>query len=984
MRPYFTLLLFLCWAVAFSQPCDFNLGPNITVCNNASFQLNKNGPQVGSYTWAGPAGLSCYNCPSPMVTGLTTGVYTYIATLQTPQCTQSDTITITVVNGQQPQYTISPNKVLCAGQSTNLGGPGFPNTFYQWSSVPPGFISSLPNPSVAPLQTTTYYLVAVNPTCPFPSTDSVKITVFQQPVLAVQGDTAICIGESVRLANTVPEPNTNYSWTPNNGTLDTATVANPVATPQQTTTYILTASNPGCIVNRAVQVTVINFDLQLNQPDTVQTCKGVPLTIQATLTPPGGVVTWAPLNSLQVAPNGLSAIATPSVPTLYSASATVPGCIRTRYVFVQVDSLPPDLNIQPSDTTICFGSQVTLVSTLFEPFEYPNIRFEWIPAAGQLTPDSLYNMVVQPDTTTLYQRITRNGTCVDTSEAFVKVIPPAEMFATPDTIICPGQSVILNTTFTPGVTNIEWSPAESLSCTTCNSPIATPSASTTYTVKGEFQGCPTSATAVVNIRPLPIIQFPANTQICSGQSVLLNQAFDPSATYNWTSTDPAFAPTANPQPVATPTLPTTTYFVTANNGCPAQGQITLTLVNIQLTVSNDTTVCRDFPVLLSASGSVPGTYVWSTGQTGQAIEVRPNATTTYTVTYTANNCQITRQITVTVDGMGPDIAFPNDTELCPGESVTLNNIATPGATYTWTSTPPGFTFNGAIPPPVSPNQTTRYNLTATLGNCTINTSVNVVVYNATLTISPNQNLCAGESVTLTANGSLSGEYLWSSGQTTPSITVSPSQTTTYDVVYTYGDGCTLEAAVQVTAVPNFTLNIAANPDTNRINIGAPISLRAVVAPSQNLSNFQFQWLENGLTLLGNTETIVATPSTSDTTIFYKLIATSPNGCMQMVQINFQLVQPLVIVPNAFSPNGDSVNDVFRMKILEGSATILEMSIYDRWGNKVFSSTETNATWNGKTNDGKDLPSDVYVYYIRWQRGDGALQPPKKGDVTLLR
>ncbi|GAB4496777.1 MAG: hypothetical protein OHK0019_29100 [Saprospiraceae bacterium] len=967
------------------ETVEIELGPDVTVCNNATFTLNENGFQGGQYFWVGPAGLSCYNCPSPTVSGLTTGIYTFVATVFTPQCTVDDTIKITVVQGQQPQYSISNDKILCAGQTVNLGGPGFANTFYQWSSVPSGFISSNPNPAVTPLQTTKYYLVAVNTSCPFPSVDSVLMTVYQPPVLAVEGDTAICNGESVLLGTTIPEPGVTYAWTPDNGTLDDVAIPNPLATPLQTTVYQLTATNPGCVVNKFVQVTVVNFNLTLDK-DSVRVCKGTPVPIQATLNPPGGVVTWTPLVGLQVTPNGLSAVATPEEPTLYTASASVPGCVRKETVLVWVDSLPQNLGILPSDTTICQGTQVLLSSPVYEPAEYPIINFQWTPTLGQLTPDSLYNMVVQPDTTTIYTRITVSGACVDSAKAKVTVIEPAEMRVEPaDTTICEGKSVALKVVYSPGVTDIEWMPASGLSCTTCDNPIATPSGTTTYTVMGEFQGCPVSASGVVKVRNLPLIQFPDDTQLCGGESVLLNQVFDPTATYNWTSTDPNFVPTTNPQPTVTQTIPSATYTVTANNGCPNSGQVTITVASATLMAAGDTTVCQNFPAKLTASGSLPGTYTWSTGQTGQVIEVKPGATTTYTVVYTyGDNCQLTDQVTVNVQGVGPDVIFPNDTELCPGENVTLNSANTPGATYVWTSTPPGFSFTGANPPPQSPNQSTKYNVTATLGNCTISTSVNIIVYNATLTVSEDQNLCAGETVTLTANGSLTGEYLWSTGQTTASITVAPNQTTTYDVIYTYGDGCTLEDAVKVTVVPNFTLSIAADPDTNRVNIGDPISLMGVVAPSQNLSNFQFQWLENGTENIGNTESIETTPSTNDSTIFYKLIVTSPAGCVQEAQINFTLVQPSVVVPNAFSPNGDAVNDVFRMRILEGSVIVLEMSIYNRWGEKVFSSTDANAAWDGKMSDGKDAPSDVYVYFIRWQRGDGALQPPKKGDVALLR
>lgn len=987
MRPFFSLfsLLFsFCGSVVYAQSCDINLGPDVTVCNNAKFTLNPNADTVGSYSWTGPAGLSCYNCPSPMVSGLTTGTYTFIATHTTPQCSKKDTIKITVIPGQQPQYNISDDQEICIGQTIFLGGLPSPNTFYQWTSLPPGFNVSGANPSASPAVSTIYYLTAFNASCPFVSVDSVKVAVYQPPQLNLQADTAICNGESVRLGFTAPEPNTTYQWIPDNGTIDTITIANPLATPLQTTTYHLVATNPGCTISQSVQVSVVNFDLKLNVGDTVRVCKGNSASIQVTLNPSGGTPTWSPLTDLQLTPDGLNAVATPNESTLYTVMAAVPGCIRTEKILVAVDSLPQDLSIMPADTQICQGAKVLLTSPVYEPFDYPLINFEWI-GAGQLTPDSLYNMVAQPDTTTLYQRITTSGACRDTAEAKVTVIVPPQIQVMPaDTLICPGQSVALEAVYPSSVTNITWSPPTNLSCTMCNNPTATPTDSTTYTVTGEYKGCPTSASATVNVRPLPLIQFPADTDLCGGESVTLNQITDSTATYSWTSTDPNFVPTNNPQPTITPTQ-TATYFVTAFNGCTKQGQVTISVTSATLTTDGDTTVCKNFPAKLTAAGFLPGTYLWSTGQTGQVVEVNPSATTTYTVVYTfGNGCTLTGQVIVTVDGIGPEVVFPSDTELCPGESVTLNSANTQGATYLWTSNPPGFTSNQAIPPPVSPTQSTQYTVSATLDNCTLVRSVNIIVYEATLAVSEDQNLCAGESATLTANGSLTGQYLWSNGETTPSITVSPAQTTTYNLLYTYGDGCTLQDAVKVTVVPNFTLSIVTDPDTNRVNIGEPLSLRALVAPSQNLSNFQFQWLENGSVNIGSTESIETTPSTNDSTIYYKLIVTAPNGCMQMTQVNFSLVQPKVVVPNAFSPNGDEVNDIFRLRVLEGAVTILEMSIYNRWGDKIFSSTEPDAIWDGKMDDGKDAPSDIYVYFIRWQRSDGALQPPQKGDVALLR
>jgi len=989
MKPSSTLLfLFLSffWTASQAQTnndCTIILGPDVTVCNNATFTLNPNGNPNGNYTWTGPAGLSCYNCPSPVVSGLTTGVYTFIGTIQTSQCTKSDTIKITVINGQQPKYSISDDKTICKGATVSLGGAPYPNTFYQWTSVPPGFISSQSNPIVTPAGTTEYFLIAFNASCPYVSVDSVLITVVNPPALDVQGDTAVCNGESVVLGATIPENGVSYSWTPNDGSLSSDTVANPVATPSQTTLYKLVATNSVCMEMRTVQVSVVNLDLSLNTGDTAHVCRGSSLLVKATLNPPGGVVGWSPLTDLQVNPGGLSATASPSSSMLYTATVTVPGCTRVRSVWVAVDSLPENLSIHPSDTTVCAGAEVFLRSAPYNAAGFPDMTFRWFPPQGQVTPDSLYGIIVKPAATTDYLRVTTNGVCVDSAQAKVQVIVPPDLHVEPaDTLICIGGSVQLKAVYSPGIFNIQWLPDTSLSCLLCENPVATPSDTTTYTVSGTYQGCPASASATVLVKKLPIIQFPADLQLCLGESLTLNEIVDTSATYNWTSSDPNFTPTNNPQPVITPAQ-TATYFVQADNGCQSQGQVTVGVTGATLEASNDTTICKNFSATLTASGSVPGTYEWSSGQSGQSVLVTPAQTTTYTVTYTyADNCKLTEEVTVTLSGIGPEIAFPNDVELCPGENITLNTASTPGATYSWTSSPAGFTSSDAMPL-VAPGQTTKYTVTATLGDCKITKDVNVIVYNATLALPDDITICRGEKVGITANGSLSGTYLWSSGDSTATIEVSPANNTTYDLVYIYGDGCTLDDAVKVTVKDNFSLKIVSDPDTNRINLGDPLSLMGIVSPSQNISAFQFQWLENGTKNVGNTDAIQLVPSTSDSTITYDLIAVSPNGCTQQVQAKFAIVQPLVVVPNAFTPNNDGVNDIFRMKVIEGSAIVNSMEVFDRWGKKVFESKDPQPVWDGKS-EGKDAPSDVYVYIIRWQRGDGALQPPLIGDVSLLR
>lgn len=961
------------------------LGPDATVCAGAEFQLNPNPFEGADYSWVGP-GLSCTDCPTPTVSGLTPGSYNYYATLTTPFCVLADTLVITVLPGQQPQYLIADSDTICNGESIQIGGPAQPGTAYSWSSVPFGFGSILANPTVSPTTTTKYFLTASNSTCAVPALDSITITVNPVAVVNVTNDTMICQGQPVQLANTASQAGVVYSWVPNTGTMDNPTEANPIETPQVTTTYILSATLGQCVTIDTVTVTVIPINLQLNTPDTVRICQGKSLTIQANVSPAGTPVTWSPVTALQIAPDNLSAVATPYETTLYTVSASVPGCSRFSTVYVAVDSLPVNLNILPSDTTVCIGNKVLLTSPVYEPAEYQYMNFTWTPGEGQLTPDSLFNMVVQADTTTIYRRLTQNGACLDTAFAVVNVIVPPQMMITPaDTSICPNNPVLLTLTADPNITDIKWTPETGLSCSDCKTPTAIVGGSTTYTVTGEYEGCSTSTSATINVVSPPQLVFPTDLNLCAGESITLNSATDPTATYTWTSTDPTFTQTNVPQPVVTPTQATTTYTVTANNGCPSSGSITVKVFDATLTVRPDTSVCRFEPVLITASGTAEGTYVWSSGQTTQAFTADISATTTYSVVYTyGDGCTKTDEVVVTVNGESVPLELPANPLLCPGESVTLNNATVPtGATYAWTASPADGTLAAtAGNPTVSPAVSTQYTVTATLGLCTTTRMVNVNVATGTLNLGPDQTICKGTTITLNSNAT-SGTLTWSTGASSNTIVVTPDTTTTYSVTLEYGNGCILTDNVTITVIPSFNLSIVAAPNTPSLNLGQELELTANVSPT---GQYTYNWVENGSTPIGTTQIINTTITTNLDSIRYQVTVTSPNGCTQEASIGFLVIQPKFEIPNAFSPNGDMSNPVFEFKITvgePGAIKLEKMEIFNRWGQKVFTSTETITSWDGNV-DGKPAPVDTYIYRISLRRADGALLETRTGEVTLIR
>ncbi len=877
-----------------------------------------------------------------------------------------------------PPIIVSNDTFSCNGSPVQLQVTG--GVSFAWSPSSGLSCNDCPNPFASPTQTTSYQVNVVGVCQSLKDT----VTVSVGPTLHVQSDTAICNGESVLLGHTIPQPGATYTWTPNDGSLDAPSSPNPTATPVQTTVYTLTSTFGPCISTRVVTVAVVNLDLHLSIQDT-SLCRGQSVEITATVNPPGTQLNWSPLTQLQVQPGGLSVIATPTAGIVYNVTASVPGCMRKETVSIQVDSLPANLSIFPSDTSVCSGTQVLFVSPTYSGALFPDLQFMWQTTTGQTFPDSQYFFLANPSETTIYQRITTKGACIDTASATINIIPVPTLTITPaNPQLCLGESTPLVVGNAAGLTSPQWSPPIGLSCIVCTNPTAAPSSTTTYQFTAVVaNGCTTTVSVIVEVNQQPMYEFPNDT-LCTGESILLNLIADSTVAYSWTSNPPGFV-SSEAQPTDIPAQ-TTTYFVSMENGCTVQKQFTIQVIPAgSLMLSDSATVCAGVSAQLTASGNYPGTYVWSNGITGQVNPVVPTQSTTYTVTYSYPlpnvQCQIIDSVTVGVQGEVAEVQFPADTLLCPGDSLLLNAVSTPGATYTWTSNPPIFTSNDPTPPVFYPEESASYSVTTLLGNCSVTYEVDITVFNPQMMVSEDTTVCSGEAVTLAAEALLTGDYFWTPGGAVPTFVDTVAVNSQYTLRFVYGESCVYEDTVNVTVIPNFTLKLVSDPDTNRINAGDPIMLDAFV-PGTNVSNFIFEWLENNVNPVGNTQQITVTPETTDSTVTYFVTVVSPTGCIQAESITFTIIQPNIKIPNAFTPNGDDANDSFGLAIVEGVATVEKMEIYSRWGQKIFASTEPNARWDGSIGD-KEAPSDVYVYIIFWRGGDGALSVAK-GEVTLLR
>jgi len=355
--------------------------------------------------------------------------------------------------------------------------------------------------------------------------------------------------------------------------------------------------------------------------------------------------------------------------------------------------------------------------------------------------------------------------------------PTVTITASGNASICVGSPITLNAS---GSSNYIWSPATGLSSTTGSNVVATPTATTTYTVTSA-NGCGNINNSItVVVHPLPVISLSQNNTICSGNADTLTAGGG--TIYSWSNGN------TNPIIIVSPTS-NTTYSLSVSNGyCSSDSSVTI-MVNPSpvAAISGGTNLCSGQNTTLTASGG--GNYLWNTGVTNNTISVSPSTTTNYSVTVTSvNGCSDTANANIVVTPMPIATINPNST-VCAGSVVMLT--ASGGINYSWSI--------GAITSSiqVTPNTSTNYSVVVANGNCTDTASTSVTVNpNPTATTSGSITIFQGHSTTLSANGG--GNYVWSNGETTTAISVTPAITTVYCVTVTDTNNCKDNACATVT------------------------------------------------------------------------------------------------------------------------------------------------------------------------------------------
>ncbi|HKG06988.1 MAG TPA: gliding motility-associated C-terminal domain-containing protein [Pedobacter sp.] len=311
--------------------------------------------------------------------------------------------------------------------------------------------------------------------------------------------------------------------------------------------------------------------------------------------------------------------------------------------------------------------------------------------------------------------------------------------------------------------------------------------------------------------------------------------------------------------------------------------------------------------------------------------------------------------------------------VCVGDAIILDVADAPG-TYEWRKDG-GPVFSREKSPVLQGANNTMaglYTVSINSFGCEVSASINVDIIPPPVPVvdDAEPEICAGDGVRLLASGGTSYSWSPSIGLSSSSIAdpiASPTETTLY-TVKVYSGSCYRET--QVNVIVHNVPKADAGPDKKILN-GYSTKLEGQVL-GDGISYF---WTP--AIAIDDVTSLNPTVSPKEDTR-YILNVMSSFGCATAVDEVFVKVYPRLIIPNAFSPNGDNYNDVWNITAIDAFETA-SVKVMNRYGELVFESRGYEKPWEGKRKN-ENLPTGVY-YYLIYLREDIA---PLSGSLTLIR
>ena len=509
----------------------------------------------------------------------------------------------------------------------------------------------------------------------------------------------------------------------------------------------------------------------------------------------------------------------------------------------------------------------------------------------------------------------------------------------PDTVLCNNVSLVLHAG--NGFTKYLWNDGSTDSVLTVST------AGKYYVTTAD--GCGNSYADTINVTSATIaFNIGADTMRCNNDTIHL-AAPDGFTNYKWQPLYNISSDTGRFVNVLP--LINTAYTVTAQRGA---GCLVSDTININVASSapihlgNDTSLCAGQSLTLNA-GAGFSSYAWSTGEATQQVTV--NRQGIYIVKATAaNSCSSYDTLQVTNIGQLADFTLGNDTTLCNNTIYTYQfNLL--NATYLWSD---GSTGSG-----YSINRPGTYSLTVTQQGCSAADTV-VISYknNPSVALGRDTALCAGGTYLLVASYN-NATYAWQDGSTENTYLVNKAGN--YFVAVNL-NGCIARDTINVNYLnkPFFTLG----RDTSICK-----SQTLILQPLLNVP-VSYLW-QDGSTQPGFT--------VKDTGLYVLHVSNTCGNFTDSVSVSLGICN--LMLPTSFSPNGDGLNDVFRVRF-PFTTKEFRMTIFNRYGEKIFETSDMGKGWDGTFNGSKQ-PMGSYIWVIQMKSTSG-LDQSSKGTVTLVK
>jgi gliding motility-associated-like protein len=455
--------------------------------------------------------------------------------------------------------------------------------------------------------------------------------------------------------------------------------------------------------------------------------------------------------------------------------------------------------------------------------------------------------------------------------------------------------------------------------------------------------------SVRDVRTRP--QLGADTAFCPGDTLRLSAGtgFD---TYLWQD--------GNRDSVYTVRQPGT-YHVSVTNACGNSYTDTIVVLRTAvplLNLGNDTTLCPASSLSLEAPAGF-STYIWtlSNGNQFNGRNLSLNAVTSpfslQMLARTVEGCAARDTLNIGVFPT-PSVRIGPDIEFCSGDSA---RISAGGGylSYTWN--------NGNTTSSIVARSAGLYWLRATdINGCVSSDTLTITVNTLpVVSLGADRNLCAG--VTLSLDPGNFSQYRWQDGSTGRTFQI--KEAGSYFVTVTNNRGCSGSDSLRIGAI------LPSPSDFLQASVTFCKYQEVTLSPTANFSSYRWS------TGAGQRNITVNRGGS------YTLEVEDANGCRGKDTIRVIENDCLngVFIPNAFTPNGDQLNDRF-MALVYGKVISFRLQVYNRFGELVFTTTDPRQGWDGIFK-GKNSPSGNFAWQCSYQL-EGSEPVYQKGTVMLIR